>query len=97
MIPEPGFLLRGKGSTGPVGNLVMLKQVKQFEVIECRGTPYEIGQQYGEACRDNIKQSLEMNLYGLSAGYNASKQNVIDNAMRFLPKVRDFDPYLIQR
>lgn len=73
-----------------------MKDLKKLQVIECRGTPHEIGQQYGEACRENIKKSLEMNLFGLSTGYNASKQNVIDNAMKFLPKVREFDPYLIE-
>ena len=73
-----------------------MKQLKEFQVVECRGTPYEIGQQYGEACRENIKKSLEMNLYGLSAWYKAPKQNVITNAMRFLPNVQDFDPYLIE-
>ncbi|UNC91329.1 C45 family autoproteolytic acyltransferase/hydolase [Candidatus Contubernalis alkaliaceticus] len=73
-----------------------MKQEKSFKVIECSGTPYEIGQQYGEACRDNIKKSLEMNLYGLSAFYNASRQDVTANTSKFLPRVRDFDPYLIE-
>lgn len=62
-----------------------MKKARQLEVIECRGTPYEIGQQWGEACRDSILQGLENCLMGMNLVYNASREEVISRAMRFLP------------
>lgn len=49
-----------------------MKNAKQLKVIECRGTPYEIGQQWGEACRylipadfnkDNLSEALARSSY----------------------------------
>lgn len=73
-----------------------MKNAKQLKVIECRGTPYEIGQQWGEACRDSILQGLENSLMGMTLLYNASREEVTSKAMRFLPLVQDFDPYLLE-
>ena len=44
-----------------MGGLKM-KSKRVLRVIECKGTPYEIGQQYGEGCRDSILKSMEINL-----------------------------------
>lgn len=73
-----------------------MKEAKEFKVVECKGTPFEIGCQYGEACRDNIKKSLEINLHGLSLAYKASKEDIVGNAMKYLSKVQEFDPDLIE-
>lgn len=73
-----------------------MKNAKQLKVIECRGTPYEIGQQWGEACRDSILQGLENSTMGMSLIYNASREEIFSKAMQFLPLVQEFDPYLIE-
>lgn len=73
-----------------------MKDVKRLKVIECRGTPYEIGQQWGEACRDSIRLGLENTLMGINLLYNSSREEITSKAMRFLPLVKDFDPYLLE-
>lgn len=72
-----------------------MKEDKKFKVIECRGTPYEIGRQYGEACKENILKSLEMNLGSLMYFSNAGKEEIIANSNKYLSMVKDFDPELI--
>lgn len=73
-----------------------MKNSKQLKVIECRGSAYEIGQQWGEACRDSILQGFENTLMGINLMYTASREDIASKAMRFLPLVQDFDPYLIE-
>lgn len=72
-----------------------MKIAKEFKVVECGGTPYEIGQQWGEGCKESIKQSLEDGFNGIAFMYKASKEEVILKAMKYLPLVQEFDPYLI--
>lgn len=36
-----------------------MKNAKEFKLIECRGTPYEIGRQWGEGCKDSILKISE--------------------------------------
>lgn len=71
-----------------------MKQAKAFKVIECRGTPYEIGRQYGEGCKENILKSLEYNLNSI-AWLPVGKEEIINTALKFLPLARGFDPELI--
>jgi isopenicillin-N N-acyltransferase-like protein len=73
-----------------------LKEAKEFMVVECKGTPYEIGRQYGAACRDNILKSLEMNFGALIHGQQATKEEIITNALKFVPNVKSFDPDIIE-
>ncbi|MBM7856087.1 isopenicillin-N N-acyltransferase-like protein [Desulfohalotomaculum tongense] len=73
-----------------------MKKAKAFKIIECKGTAYEIGRQYGEACKDNILKSLEMNLEGIIHRCSTSKEEIIANANKFLPLVKNFDPQLIE-
>lgn len=73
-----------------------MKEKKEFKVVECAGTPYEIGMQYGKACKDSILKSIENHLGGFGMVYNASKAQIIANTQKFLPLVREFDPVLIE-
>ncbi|MTI84316.1 MAG: hypothetical protein FH756_10505 [Firmicutes bacterium] len=73
-----------------------MKEAKEFKVIECKGSPYEIGRQHGAACRENILKSLEMNFGALIHGQKATKEDVINNALKFLPNVKSFDPAIIE-
>ena len=50
-----------------------MRQQKQFDVIECSGTPREIGHQIGIKCRDNIAKALQMTILGLALVNNAEK------------------------
>jgi isopenicillin-N N-acyltransferase like protein len=71
-----------------------MKNATRLNPIECGGTPYEIGRQWGEGCRENLQRSLAMLYMGLEHGpYRASKGCVWDAAVRFLGAVRNFDPY----
>lgn len=72
-----------------------MKQDKYFKVIECSGSPYEIGMQMGDSCKENILKALDITFAGLSYVNNTSKENIITNAMKFFTKVQSFDPDLI--
>jgi len=73
-----------------------MKSVREFNLIECKGTPYEIGRQWGEGCKENILKSLENTFNVMSLLYQAAKRDVIAKAMKFYPGVKEFDPYLIE-
>lgn len=73
-----------------------MKEAKKFNVVECAGTPYEIGQQYGEGCRESLLRSMEVNFGMLAAGYQVGKETLIDTALKYLPNVKSFDPELIE-
>lgn len=73
----------------------IMKQAKCFKVIECSGSPYEIGAQTGDACRENILKALDISIGGLSYVSNISKENILANAMKYFPRVKSFDPDLI--
>ncbi|MFZ5451423.1 MAG: C45 family autoproteolytic acyltransferase/hydrolase [Thermodesulfobacteriota bacterium] len=71
-----------------------------FRLIECRGTAYEIGRQYGDAARDNIHKSLELLLAGLQHGPfrdQADAPTVLAAAGKYLENVRAFDPDGLER
>lgn len=74
----------------------IMKNAKEFKLIECQGTPYEIGQQWGEGCKESILKVSENICNSMMSYYQASKEEVISNAMKFFPAVQKFDPYLIE-
>ena len=73
-----------------------MKSAQEFKLIECSGTPYEIGRQWGEGCKDSILRTSENAFNGISLMYQANREEVIAKAGRFLPLVQEFDPYLIE-
>lgn len=73
-----------------------MKERKDLAVIECSGTLYEIGKQYGRACKESILKSIEMNLGTLKQTYHASKEQVFVNTKKFVPHVERFDPEAIE-
>lgn len=72
-----------------------MKSTKEFEMVECRGTPYEIGLQCGKGCKQNISKAMELTFGGLSFLNNTTKEIIIANTMKLLPNVKEFDPDLI--
>lgn len=73
-----------------------MKNAKKFKLIECRGTPYEIGRQWGEGCKESILKISENICNSMACNYQASKEEVVSHAMKFFPAVQEFDPYLVE-
>ncbi len=79
-----------------------MNQSKVLNVIECTGTPYEIGLQYGKASEAMLRRSLAMCLKTLTdfskATLNAelSTDEILSTAGNFLAMAEDFDPELIE-
>ncbi|SDF26028.1 C45 family autoproteolytic acyltransferase/hydolase [Sporomusa acidovorans] len=63
--------------------------------VECQGTSYEMGRQYGEACRDQLAKALEMNINKLRHFAKINREDILANAHKFLPQAEAFDPELI--
>jgi isopenicillin-N N-acyltransferase-like protein len=79
-----------------------MKESKAMEIVECAGTSYEIGRQYGEACRASLQKSLDLCLEKLVGAVQAtmqvtiSREEVWATAGKFLPLTERFDPDLIE-
>ncbi len=73
-----------------------MKQKKRLKVIECSGTDYEIGRQYGEAAKENIINSVDALMGRVNNFHKASKEEVLTNTRKYLPEVERFDPNLIE-
>lgn len=73
-----------------------MKNAKEFKLIECSGTPYEIGRQWGEGCKDSILKISENIGESMASFYQASKEAVVSHAMKFFPAAQEFDPYLVE-
>lgn len=74
-----------------------MREQRRFNVIECCGSPREIGIQIGAKCADNIAQALQMTIGGLSLLHNAEKSDIIANALKFYPQVKGYYPELIDQ
>jgi isopenicillin-N N-acyltransferase like protein len=69
-------------------------KTNELRVVECSGTPYEIGRQYGENCATSIRKASEL-FFGalLHSPFEASKDEVKAKARKtFLNSTRSFDP-----
>lgn len=74
----------------------MMQQNKP-DIIECCGTPYEIGRQYGEAAKQNIFKSVNFMFVSLENGFfKAPKDRVLNVADKYLENVREFDPGAVE-
>ncbi|MFC7442517.1 C45 family autoproteolytic acyltransferase/hydolase [Laceyella putida] len=74
-----------------------MEETKSLPVVECYGTPYEIGMQIGNACKGEILFSLEDSLSILARGYQTEIDHVIAEASKFIPATQAYDPELIQQ
>lgn len=72
-----------------------MKEAKALKVINCQGTDYEIGQQYGKACREIFHLSSER-ITSFSQQCRISKKQIIANVNEFLPLVENFDLQAIE-
>src|SRR4030042_5903695 len=73
-----------------------MKEKKEFKIIECSGSFYEIGKQYGIACRDNLVSSINSVFRDIGMFQKASKEDIIVTAKKYLPLVERFDPELLE-
>lgn len=73
-----------------------MKKVHEFKLVECRGTPYEIGQQWGKGCKESIAKISENISNAMTLYYQASKEAAVTTAMKYFPAVKEFDPYLVE-
>jgi hypothetical protein len=63
-----------------------MKASNPFKVIKCQGTAYEIGRQYGEACAEHLKFSVQFNLQNsIAMPYGATIDDVISESLKLLP------------
>ncbi len=69
-----------------------------FKMIECSGTDYEIGLQYGSAAKDNIQKALDLLISGLQMDpFRADRNSVLACGRKYIENVRSFDPSGIER
>lgn len=73
-----------------------MKQAQELKMVECGGSPYEIGRQWGEGCKESILRIAENISQSMADFYQASKEEAVANAMKFLPVVKEYDPYLVE-
>lgn len=73
-----------------------LKNSREFTLVECSGTPYEIGLQWGEGCKDNLLKTTRSSFEGMAAFLQLSKERIVSMAMDHLTSMENFDPYLIE-
>lgn len=70
---------------------------RKLRLVECQGAPRQIGQQWGEGCRDSFKASLDFLFQGLAHGpFRASREDVLRTAMKLEGNVRGFDPEALE-
>ncbi|QJT08485.1 C45 family autoproteolytic acyltransferase/hydolase [Oceanidesulfovibrio marinus] len=74
--------------------------MKRLRLLECSGTPAEIGRQYGEAAREDIRKGLDMLMSWLEhAPYQCrvDRETVCAAAGKYLPNVEQCFPEGVER
>ncbi len=74
-----------------------MKRTQKLDVIECGGTPFEIGMQYGEAAKSNIVRSIDTLVERIAASDGATRASLLANTRKYLPAVERYDPELVQQ
>lgn len=71
-----------------------------LKVIECSGTAYDIGFQYGKATKDTMRRGLDILVSGLKKSPikpHVDRNMVLESAKKYLPNAQTFDPEGIDR
>lgn len=72
-------------------------QTNKPEIIECCGTPYEIGRQYGQAAKKNVLKSVDFMFASMEKGvFQAARDGVLKAAAQYYKNVRAFAPEAIE-
>ncbi len=72
-----------------------MKDDWEFRLVQCSGTPYEIGLQWGAACKDSIASSSKTSLDRMASFLRVSREQVFAMGMEHLPFIEEYDPYLV--
>jgi isopenicillin-N N-acyltransferase-like protein len=81
-------------STSFKGNYGECALEKVFPFFEFSGTHYQMGQQYGSACGDMIKQNLALSMQRLQNHTNASRAQILQATLEYRPFVVKYSPFL---
>jgi len=69
-----------------------MKRKETIPVIDCSGSGYEIGRQYGEQARKNLHKAVSLMYTSLEQmPYKAGKDAILRAALNYLDNVRAFD------
>lgn len=75
-----------------------MEQQNGFKMIECGGTAYEIGLQYGREAKQNIQKALSLLIAGLRMSpFRADREKVLACGKKYLANVKAFDSSGIDR
>ena len=75
-----------------------MKEKTTLHIIECGGSEYEIGRQYGEQARDSLQSAVGLMYRSMQLmPYQAGQEAVSRAANRYLENVRSFDPEALDR
>src|SRR4030042_2983361 len=73
-----------------------MKKRKSFEIIECGGTAFDIGKQYGTARRNSFITSINSMYEEYSVSNKTGKEDINTTLRKYFPLVESFDPYLFE-
>jgi isopenicillin-N N-acyltransferase-like protein len=73
-----------------------VKKRKRFEIIECGGTAFDIGKQYGTACRNSCITSINSMFEEYTVSNKTSKEEIITTLRKYIPLVESLDPHLLE-
>ncbi len=75
-----------------------MRKRNALSVIECSGSEYEIGRQYGEQAREKLRKAAALMFKSMKLmPYQAERDAVTMAARKYLDNVRAFDPGAIER
>jgi isopenicillin-N N-acyltransferase-like protein len=73
-----------------------MKKRKRLEIIECSGTMYEIGKQYGAVRRNSLVTSINSLFKEYITSKKTSREEIITTMRKYLSLVKSFDPELVE-
>ena len=73
-----------------------MTQSQSYPFFEVCGTPYELGRQHGEACREQIHSFLEHSYQSIGESKQQDKATLRARAESFMPSIRGFIPDAIE-
>jgi isopenicillin-N N-acyltransferase like protein len=82
-----------KYSFGPIEEFGLAGDTRTFPAFRFTGTHRDIGQQFGEACRDLIHQHLTYALDRLFSRGGISRERAAADALQYRPFVLDYAPF----
>lgn len=72
-----------------------MKKKNRLSVIECEGSAYDIGKQYGTARREQLKSSINTLLEEYARSNQTTREEITLTLAKYIPLVQDLDPYLL--